>query len=95
MNARTPPLTRAEAEALSHPLLVEDEAVVLTIARLADELGASMQEILALAVADYDRRHSLSSPAPEWLQRYWREHPLPLPTGLKADKAFYDSLNDE
>ena len=95
MNIRTPPLTRAETEALSQPLLVEDEALVRTIARLADECGASMQEILSLAVEDYALRHSLVYPAPEWLQRYWREHPLPLPTGLKADKAFYDSLNDE
>lgn len=28
--------------------------------------------------------------------RAWRAaHPLGKPTGLKADKAFYDSLNDE
>lgn len=31
----------------------------------------------------------------EWVEQYHREHPLPPSTGLKADKAFYDSLNDE
>ena len=95
MNAPHSPPTRAEEEALSAPFLIEDEAVVRSIARLADERGTPMQEIIALAVADYAHRHSLASPAPEWLQRYWAEHPLPLPSGLKADKRFYDSLNDE
>lgn len=95
MNAPQPPLTRAEQQALSAPFFVDDENVVRQIARLADERGTPMHEIVALAVADYDRRHAKGSPAPEWLQRYWREHPLPLPTGLKADKRFYDSLNDE
>ncbi len=31
----------------------------------------------------------------EWIIEYRKKHPLPEPTGLKADKAFYDSLNDE
>jgi antitoxin VapB len=31
----------------------------------------------------------------EWVLEYRRRHPLPPPTGLKADKAFCDSLNDE
>lgn len=95
MNAIPPPPTRAEEQALSHPFLIEDEAVVRIIARLADERGTAMHEIVALAVTDYYRRHASGTAAPEWLQRFWREHPLPLPTGLKADKAFYDSLNDE
>ncbi|MEH3048394.1 hypothetical protein [Sphingomonas adhaesiva] len=88
-------MTRAEREALSAPFLIEDEEVVRAIARLADERGTAMKDIVALAVQDYAYRHSLATPAPEWLQRYWREHPLPLPSGLKADKRFYDSLNDE
>jgi antitoxin VapB len=29
------------------------------------------------------------------LEQFWRDHPLGEPTGLQADKAFYDSLNDE
>lgn len=95
MNAIPPPPTRAEEEALSDPFLIENEAVVRMIARLADERGTAMHDIVALAIGNYYKRHANGRPAPEWLQRFWREHPLPLPTGLKADKAFYDSLNDE
>ena len=29
------------------------------------------------------------------LDEYRREHPLPPPTGLKADKAFFDAMWDE
>ncbi|UVO49891.1 hypothetical protein M0208_04925 [Sphingomonas sp. SUN019] len=95
MNAPLPPPTRAEQQALSAPFLIEDEELVRAIARLADERGTPMHEIVALAIADYAHRHSLASPAPEWLRRFWNEHPMPLPSGLKADKRFYDSLNDE
>lgn len=34
-------------------------------------------------------------PLLEILEEFWREYPLGEPTGLEADKAFYDSLNDE
>lgn len=95
MNAPNDPPTRAEQQALSAPFLVEDAEVVRTIARLADERGTPMAEIVKLAVTDYFDRHSRASAAPEWLQKFWHEHPLPLPTGLKVDKRFYDSLNDE
>ena len=81
MNAQADPPRRAEQQALSAPFLVEDQEVVRNIARLADERGTPMAEI--------------GRPAPDWLQQFWQDHPLPLPTGLKADKRFYDSLNDE
>lgn len=95
MNAPAKPLTRAEQQALSAPFLVEDEEVVRTIARLADERGTPMQEIVQLAIEDYLFRHELRGKVSEKLQRFWDEHPLPLPNGMKTDKRFYDSLNDE
>ena len=95
MNAPANPPSRAEEQTLSAPLLIDNQDVVRQIAQLADERGTPMAEIVALAITDYAQRHSLASPAPEWLRRFWLEHPLPLPTGLKADKRFYDSLNDE
>lgn len=95
MNAPSRPTTRAQEQALSAPFLIEDEEVVRAIAMLADERGTPMQEIVALAIRDYANRHALASSAPEWLQRFWRNHPMPLPSGLPADKRFYDSLNDE
>jgi len=33
--------------------------------------------------------------APQWIVKFWRDHPLPPPTGLKADKAFFDWLSGE
>lgn len=95
MNAPSLPLTRAEQQALSAPFLVEDPEVVRKIARLADERGTPMQEIVQLAIEDYLQRHDGGRKAPDWLERYWREHPLPLPTGLKADKRFYDALSGD
>ncbi len=95
MNAPNDPLSRAEQQALSAPLLIEDEEVVRAIARLADQRGTPMSDIVALAIQDYADRHALTSPAPEWLRKFWTDHPLPLPSGLRADKRFYDSLNDE
>ncbi len=95
MNAPADPPSRAEQQALSAPFLVEDAEVVRLIARLADERGTPMAEIVKLAVKDYFDRHSLGSPAPDWLQKFWQDHPMGLPTGLTADKRFYDSLNDE
>lgn len=95
MNAPAVPPTRAERQALSAPFLVEDEEVVRKVARLADERGTPMEEIVKLAVEDYLQRHERSGKGPEWLERYWREHPLPLPTGLKADKRFFDALYDD
>lgn len=95
MNAPSRPTTRAQAQALSAPLLIEDEEVVRTIARIADERGTPMAEIVALAIKDYERRFDLGKTAPEWLRQFWDDHPLPLPTGLKADKAFYDELSGD
>ena len=95
MNAPATPLSRAEQQALSAPFLIEDTDVVRAIARLADERGTPMHKIVELAIADYMRRHALGTPAPEWLARFWHNHPMPLPSGLVADKRFYDSLNDE
>ncbi len=94
MNAQTP-ITRAQAQALSDPFLVEDQEIVKAIARLADERGTPMQEIVKLAIEDYMQRHEMGSKASAKMQKFWNEHPLPLPTGLKADKRFFDALYDE
>ena len=95
MNAPPRPTTRAQERALSAPFLIEDEEVVRTVARLADERGTPMQEITRLAVEDYLKRHDAGRGAPEWLEQYWLKHPLPLPTGFEADRRFYDALSGE
>lgn len=95
MTAPVSPLSRAQLQALSAPLLIEDQEVVCMLARLADERGTQVQETIRLAVEAYLRRHELTTKAPAWAELFWKDHELPLPTGLLADKRFYDSLNDE
>lgn len=95
MNAPSRHTTRAQEQALSVPFLIEDEEVVRKIARIADERGTPMAEIVALAIEDYERRLDMGEKAPAWLRKFWDEHPLPLPTGLKADKRFYDALSGD
>ena len=95
MNAPSRPLSRAEQQALSAPFLDEDREVVRVIARIADERGTPMQEIVKLAMEDYLKRHERAERGPDWLEKYWLEHPMPLPTGFKADKRFYDALSGD
>ena len=68
------------------------------VAKLAQRLGLSKTATVDRAVdelvANLDR-FERNPDAPEWLQKFWREHPLPLPTGLKADKAFFDELSGD
>ena len=66
---------------------------------LADRRGLSKTAAVKLALrnelgrdADVPARERS---AREILEQFWRDHPLGEPTGLPADKAFYDSLNDE
>ncbi|WP_174286951.1 hypothetical protein [Sphingomonas bacterium] len=95
MNAHTPPPTRAQQQALAAPFVIDDVTLVGTIARIADERGTSMIEIVDLAIQDYLQRLELSEKAPASMLKFWEEHPMPLPTGLKADKAFFDALSGD
>ncbi len=75
-----------------------DPAVAERIARLSSRLELSEGALLSQALDAFEiniARYDRNPDAPAWLRDFWRRHPLPLPTGLKADKAFYDSLNDE
>jgi antitoxin VapB len=69
----------------------------------AAELAAEVAELRGVtktaAVVDALRkeRDALRPPAAKvdllkWIEDYRREHPLPPPTGKKADKAFFDEL---
>ncbi len=75
-----------------------DPAIAERIARLSSRLDLSEAALLTQALDAFEvniARYDRNPDAPEWLRKFWREHPLPLPTGLKADKAFYDSLSGE
>jgi hypothetical protein len=68
-------------------------------AALAAEIAAAMGTTKTEAVRDSLRRRKAeltgNSKAQDWLrwmEAYRKANPLPPPTGLKADKAFFDEL---
>ena len=79
-------------------LYVKDHVTAGRVARLALTLGTTQTETLRRALdalegqLSPDERSRLFR---EKLAEWHRQHPLGEPTGLEADKAFYDSLNDE
>jgi antitoxin VapB len=79
-------------------VLIKNDEAASSIARLAARMGTSKTEAVLRAVRAYEANLSreLDNPdAPEWLKQFWLDHPLPPPTGLKADKAFFDWLSGE
>ena len=77
------------------PLYIKDDATAELVARLASERGLSKQDAVKLAVTEELNRSPKALPLRERL-RIWREaNPLPPPTGLVADKAFFDELSGE
>jgi antitoxin VapB len=76
----------------------KDEAGALA-SELAELTGRSKTEAVCEALREAIMRHKAElrrRDAPkssvEWLRAYRKEHPLPVATGLKADKAFFDEL---
>lgn len=76
-------------------LYVKDEETNALAARLAQRRGISKTAAVKLALQHELDRDAAALPLRERLRIWREEHPLGEPTGLKADKAFYDSLNDE
>ncbi|RXD05297.1 transcription factor [Sphingomonas sp. UV9] len=79
-------------------LYIKDSETAELASELASRLGVTKTEI----VRDLLRRRKAElepeSPVASLRERMrqWRAaHPLGQPTGFVADKAFYDSLNDE
>jgi antitoxin VapB len=79
-------------------LYIKDPETAALVARVAERSGmtktALIRELVTAREAELERSAQTMSPR-ERLEKFWREHPLGEPTGLVADKAFYDSLNDE
>ncbi len=78
-------------------LYIKDSETAALAAELAAELGTTKTEavrdtlrrrIAEIASAKAPRKEDLLARLDAWRS----EHPLPLPTGLKADKAFFDEL---
>lgn len=80
-------------------LYIKDSETNMLAELLAQRRGITKTAAVKLALS-----HELASETAQMagrpsvhdiLHRFWRDHPLGEPTGLEADKAFYDSLNDE
>lgn len=77
-------------------LFIKDSETAALASELAAELGTTKTEV----VRDALRRRKAELKLPnekepdwlEWMRAYRAEHPLPAPTGLKADKAFFDEM---
>ena len=77
------------------PLYIRDDVTAALVTKLAKERGITKQDAVRLAVTAELERAQEVKPMRERV-RAWREaNPLPPPTGLKADKAFFDDLSGE
>jgi antitoxin VapB len=79
-------------------LYIKDEETADLVRKVAERAGmtntALIRELVTAREAELERGKRYLT-AREKLEKFWREHPLPPPTGLKADKAFYDELSDD
>ena len=79
-------------------LYIKDAETAAMVTRVAKRAGmtktALVRELVAAREAELERDAQPLSMR-ERLEKFWREHPLGEPTGLEADKAFYDSLWDD
>lgn len=76
-------------------LYVKDEETSGLAARLAARRGISKTAAVKLALQRELARDEETVPLRERMAEWRKANPLGAPTGLTADKAFYDSLNDE
>jgi antitoxin VapB len=79
-------------------LYIKDADTADLVRRVAARSGmtntALIRELAKAREAELDRGERRIR-ARDRLERFWREHPLPPPTGLKADKAFFDELSGD
>ena len=79
-------------------LYIKDSETAELATELAARLGVTKTEIVRDLLRKRKAELAPKEPSLSMRERLraWREaHPLGESTGLEADKAFYDSLNDE
>ncbi len=76
-------------------LYVKDEATARLVTELARQRGLTKQDAVRLAVTAELERAARAIPLRDRLARLRAAHPLPPPTGERADKAFFDALSGE
>jgi antitoxin VapB len=77
------------------PFFVKDDATAALVAQLARKRGVSKQDAVRQAVQAELQRIAEVIPLRERIAAWRKEHPLPPPTGQRADKAFFDDLSGE
>lgn len=76
-------------------LYIRDDQTAALVARLATERGISKTEAVRQAVTAALKQAHDAVPMHERVQAWRAAHPFPPPTGLAADKAFFDDLSGE
>jgi antitoxin VapB len=77
------------------PLYIKDDYTARLVDQLARMRGLSKQDAVKMAVqAELDRAANLI-PLRDRFAAVRAKHPLPPPTGEKADKAFFDEVTGE
>lgn len=77
------------------PLYIKDEQTTRLVDKLAAQRGVNKTDAVRLAVQAELERAQQAKPLRERMQEWREAHPMPPPTGLKADKAFFDELSGE
>jgi antitoxin VapB len=77
-------------------LYIKDAATAERVARIAERLGATKTATVNRALDALERASGDTETPPtdfvEWVKWHRARNPLPPPTGLKADKAFFDEM---
>jgi antitoxin VapB len=81
-------------------LYIKNGDTAALVEQLAIRMGTTKTEAVRIAVAEKLARDQPAPPpvkrsVKETLEEFWRTHPLPPETGLKADKAFFDELSGD
>lgn len=77
------------------PLYIRDDATAALVTKLAKERGITKQAAVHLAVQAELARGQEARPLREQMRAWRKANPLPPPTGLAADKAFFDNFSGE
>ncbi|MDB5673833.1 MAG: hypothetical protein JWM65_815 [Sphingomonas bacterium] len=76
-------------------LFIKDSETAALATELAAKLGTTKTELVRDLLRQRKVQLKVQEPKQDfvaWVEEYRRKHPLPPPTGLKADKAFFDEL---
>ncbi len=77
------------------PLYIKDDETASLVGELAAQMNTTKQDAVKSAVKMELARLSDQRSFDERLRDFYKRFPKPVPTGLKADKAFFDDLSGE